>query len=149
MADLAHNGKIQFMEPLSSRSQWPEILLDRQSGESLHEQITRQVATAIRQGTLRRGCRLPSTRLLARMLGVSRNTVVTAYELLAAEELIRNVHGSGALVNSYAPLTLPPMTGLLAAARYPEVVTLFADPDGNPFYLRHPDRRRLRPGAER
>jgi hypothetical protein len=71
MADLTHNGKSQFMEPLSSRARLPEILLDRQSRESLHGQITRQVAKAIREGSLRRGCRLPSTRLLARMLGVS------------------------------------------------------------------------------
>ena len=141
MADLKHNGKSQFMEPLSSRIRLPEILLDRQSRESLHEQITRQVAKAIREGTLRRGCRLPSTRLLARMLGVSRNTVLVAYESLAADDLIHNVRGSGARVNNFAPVTLPPMTTLLSAAMYPELVTLFADPDGNPFYLRHPDRR--------
>ena len=129
------------MEPLSSLIRLPEILLDRQSRESLHKQITHQVAKAIREGTLRRGCRLPSTRLLARMLGVSRNTVLVAYESLAADDLIHNVHGSGARENNFAPVTLPPMTGILTAAMYPELVTLFADPDGNPFYLRHPDRR--------
>jgi DNA-binding transcriptional regulator YhcF (GntR family) len=141
MADLAHNRKSHFMEPLSREIRLPEILLDRQSSEPLHEQITRQVGKAIRGGNLRRGCRLPSTRLLARMLGVSRNTVLIAYETLAAENLIRNLHGSGARVSNFAPVTLPPMASLLSAAMYPELVTLFADPDGNPFYLRHPDRR--------
>ena len=118
----------------------PEIVLDRQSREPLHVQITRQMAGAIRDGRLRRSGRLPSTRLLARMLGVSRNTVLIAYESLAADDLIRNVRGSGTRVNDFAPVTLPPMTGLLAAAMYPETITLLADPDGNPFYIRHPDR---------
>jgi DNA-binding transcriptional MocR family regulator len=79
------------------------------------------------------------------MLGVSRNTVLVAYESLAADDLIDNVHGSGARVNNFAPVTLPPMTGLLSAAMYPELVTPFADPDGNPLYLRHPDCRNVRP----
>jgi len=43
MADLTHNGKSQFMEPLSSGIRLPEILLDRQSREPLNEQITRQL----------------------------------------------------------------------------------------------------------
>ncbi len=87
------------MEPLSSGIRLPEIPLDRQSREPLHQQITRQVAKAIREGNLGRGCRLPSTRLLARMLSVSRNTVLVADESLAADDLIHNVHGSGAHVN--------------------------------------------------
>lgn len=141
MADLAHNGKSQFMEPPFRSIRLPEVLLDRQSCEPLHQQITRQVVTAIREGNLRCGCRLPSTRLLARMLGVSRNTVLVAYESLAADDLVQNVRGSGALVKNFGPVTLPPMTKLLSAAMYPELVTVLCDPDGNPFYLRHPESR--------
>jgi DNA-binding transcriptional regulator YhcF (GntR family) len=118
----------------------PEVLLARQSGEPLYEQITRQLAQSIREGKLRSGARLPSTRVLARMLGVSRNTVLIAYENLAAANLILNAQGSGARVNNFAPVTLPPMASVLSAAMYPEIVTLLGDPDGNPFYLRHPDR---------
>ena len=70
---------------------------------------------------------VPSTRLLARMLSVSRNTVLVAYESLAADELIHNLHGSGARVTNCSPLALPPMTSLLSAAKYPNLVTLFAD----------------------
>src|SRR5436305_12370187 len=76
MADLRQNGKSQFMEPLSSDIRLPDILLDRQSREPLHKQITRQIAHAIREGSMRPGCRLPSTRRLAHMLSVSRNTVL-------------------------------------------------------------------------
>jgi DNA-binding transcriptional regulator YhcF (GntR family) len=140
MPDLPHNGKSHFMEPVFKGIGLPDILLDRQSGEPLHAQITRQMAKAIREGSLGRDRRLPSTRLLARMLGVSRNTVLVAYETLAADDLIQNAHGSGAHVKNFAPVTLPPMAGLLSTAMYPEIVTLFSDPDGNPFYLRHPDR---------
>jgi DNA-binding transcriptional MocR family regulator len=141
MADLLHNGKIHPMEPLFGGIRLPEILLDRNSREPLQEQIRRQVAGAIRGGLLRRGTRLPSTRALARLLGVARNTVVLAYEALADEDLIESAPGSGARVKSFAPVTLPPIGGLLASAMYPEVITVLDDPDGNPFYLRHPDRR--------
>lgn len=141
MADLTDNGKSQFMEPLSRQIGLPEIGLDRRSPEPLREQIVRQLTNAIRGGKLPRGSRLPSTRVLASMLGVSRNTVLVAYESLAADDLIRNVRGSGASVNNFAPVTLPPVTGILSAAMYPEVVTLLDDPDGNLFYLRHPARR--------
>ena len=141
MAELAHNRKSHFMEPLCKAIGFPDILLARQSGEPLSGQITRQVAQSIREGKLGCGSRLPSTRALARMLGVSRNTVLIAYETLAAEDLIRNVHGSGARVSNFAPVTLPPMTSLQSAAMYPELVTLLCDLDGNPFYVRHPDRR--------
>lgn len=141
MADLTHNGKIHSMEPLSAAIRLPEVLLDRLSREPLQEQIRRQLADAMRNGVLRPGCRLPSTRALARMLGVSRNTVVIAYESLAAEDLIRSAHGSGARVQNVAPVTMPSIGRLLSDARYPELITVLADPDGNPFYLRHPARR--------
>ncbi|MGI9070915.1 MAG: GntR family transcriptional regulator [Bryobacteraceae bacterium] len=115
----------------------PEILLDRASDEPLHTQISRQVAQMICEGKLGRGARLPSTRTLARMLGISRNTVLIAYETLAAEDLIRSELGSGARVNNWAPAMLPSMAKLLHEARYPECITLVRDPDGNPLYLRH------------
>ena len=118
----------------------PDILLVRESDEPLYAQIVRQMRESIGSGRVGGGTRLPSTRVLARMLGVSRNTVLIAYELLAAEDLICSVGGSGAWVRMGAPVSLPPMEKLLAAAMYPEVVTLFEDCDGNPFYVRHPAR---------
>lgn len=125
------------MEPLSEMIAFPEILLDQASGEPQHQQISRQIAQAIREGKLGRGARLPSTRTLARMLGLSRNTVLVAYESLAAEDLIRSERGSGARVNNSVPVVMPTMARLLQGAQYPERITLFADPDGNRLYLRH------------
>jgi GntR family transcriptional regulator/MocR family aminotransferase len=58
----------------------PEITLDRSKSEPLRHQIYSQLAGDIRRGVLPDGVRLPSSRLLARLLHVSRNTVVEAYE---------------------------------------------------------------------
>lgn len=55
---------------------------------ALYEQLARRLKQVILEGRLPGGQQLPSTRDLAHILGLSRNTVVTAYELLRAEQLI-------------------------------------------------------------
>ncbi|MDE2456674.1 MAG: winged helix-turn-helix transcriptional regulator, partial [Burkholderiales bacterium] len=50
------------------------------------------------EGRLAAGSRLPSTRELALQLGLSRNTVLAAYELLRAERLIEARTGRGSFV---------------------------------------------------
>src|SRR5918994_2834867 len=67
------------------RSQ-PELLLrlDR-DGAPLRAQLEDQLRDAVRGGRLGPGVPLPSTRALARELGVSRGVVVDAYAQLAAE----------------------------------------------------------------
>lgn len=59
--------------------------LDGSAGESLQSQLFEQVRSLIVDGRLRPGARMPASRILATDLGVSRNTVVLAYERLAAE----------------------------------------------------------------
>jgi len=72
------------------------------------------------------------------MLGVSRNTVLTAYEALAADGLICSEPGSGMRIcstrttNGLLSMNLPK---LLRDGRYPVRKLCLADPDGNPFYL--------------
>lgn len=70
---------------MSSRA--AEILLsvDREGGEALRAQIERQLRDAVRSGALKPGSAIPSTRELARELGVSRPLVMEAYSQLAAE----------------------------------------------------------------
>ncbi|HEX4134940.1 MAG TPA: GntR family transcriptional regulator [Bryobacteraceae bacterium] len=65
----------------------PPIALDRVSAVPLHRQIYGQIADAIRSGAVQYVARLPSTRVMAALLGVSRNTVLAAYEELAVEGL--------------------------------------------------------------
>src|ERR687896_1996455 len=64
----------------------PELLLrlDR-SGPALRAQLEDQLREAIRAGLLAPNTALPSSRALARELGVSRGVVVEAYAQLAAE----------------------------------------------------------------
>ena len=61
------------------------VAIDRAEPRTLGRQIEDQLRNAIRDMTLRPGARLPSTRDLARELGVSRPIVVDAYAQLAGE----------------------------------------------------------------
>jgi GntR family transcriptional regulator/MocR family aminotransferase len=65
---------------------------------------------AILSGQLKCGLQLPSTRTLADELGVSRNTILTAYEQLIAEGYLESVAGSGTFVTRVLPdlLFTPP-----------------------------------------
>ena len=73
-------------------------LPDRKSGQ-LASQIHRQLRAAIASGRLTPGARLPPTRKLALELGVSRNTVIAAYDLLLSEGYVNGKAGSGIYVN--------------------------------------------------
>jgi len=64
----------------------------------LTRQIYDQIRSAVLEGRLRRGERLPSTRELANQLNVSRKTVVLAYDMLLAEGVIVSRLGSGTYV---------------------------------------------------
>jgi GntR family transcriptional regulator / MocR family aminotransferase len=70
-----------------TRSSAAEILveLDRASRVPLRTQLEHALRRRIRSGALRAGATLPSSRLLAADLGVSRRLVVEAYTQLAAE----------------------------------------------------------------
>ena len=64
----------------------------------LHVQLARALRVAILDGRLRSGCRLPSTRFVSKELGLSRTTVLAAYEQLRAEGFIAGKVGSGSYV---------------------------------------------------
>ncbi|MET4569734.1 PLP-dependent aminotransferase family protein [Rhodanobacter soli] len=61
-------------------------------------QLIRAMRTAILSGRIRSGSRLPATRELAQQLGLSRTTVLAAYEQLRAESFIEARVGSGSYV---------------------------------------------------
>lgn len=62
-----------------------KLRLDRRNTTTLTAQLVDQIRHAVLEGTLPSGHALPSSRVLARSLGVSRNTVIAAYEALAAD----------------------------------------------------------------
>jgi GntR family transcriptional regulator/MocR family aminotransferase len=64
----------------------------------LHAQLTRALRSAVLEGRLAAGAQLPPSRSLATELGVSRNTVLAAYEQLRAEGFITGKVGAGSFV---------------------------------------------------
>jgi GntR family transcriptional regulator/MocR family aminotransferase len=85
-------------------SQPLELLLSvsRDNPRALGAQIEDQLRETIRDGVLRPRSRLPSTRDLARQLGVSRRIVVDAYSQLAAEGYLTLRQGAAARVSDAA-----------------------------------------------
>lgn len=85
---------------VSGTTSGPELLisLDRTAPEPLHRQLADALRTAIRTGRLAPHARMPSTRVLASDLGVSRRLVVDAYSQLVAEGFLLSRHGSGTTV---------------------------------------------------
>ncbi|MEN6350806.1 MAG: PLP-dependent aminotransferase family protein [Syntrophomonas sp.] len=70
------------------------ISLQREAGITLSRQIYISLREQMMAGTLKPGERLPSTRELAKLLAVSRNTVCEAYEMLSSEGFIESRPGS-------------------------------------------------------
>jgi len=65
--------------------------------------LHRELRGAIIDGRLKPGLRLPSTRILADAWGVSRNTVMGAYDLLLSEGYLFARHGAGTYVAEVLP----------------------------------------------
>ena len=103
-------------------------------GTPLYRRIADDLRGSIAAGRLPRGARLPSSRALAAQLGVSRNSVLAAYEILAAEGVLAGRTGSGTTVLSAPPSRLDARR-LLRDAHYPADAVRWSDPDGNPLYL--------------
>jgi len=74
------------------------LRLDRQLREPLGMQLQRELRDAIRSGRLSAGERLPSSRTLARELGISRGLALECYEQLQAEGYLITRLGSATRV---------------------------------------------------
>lgn len=75
-----------------------QLVIDKQSGVSIHRQIVRQISTMIDTGLLVGGDRLPTERMLSEQYGIARGTVKAAYQELMRIGLIYAVQGSGTYV---------------------------------------------------
>ncbi len=90
------------------------LSIDRQAPQPLHQQLSERLRRAIVDGMLRARQRLPSSRTLAEELGISRFTVLTAYEQLTDEGYVTGRKGSGTYVSAGLPeskLLLAPPAG--------------------------------------
>lgn len=97
-----------------------EAPLDRGSGIPLYRQVYQQIREAVLTARLRPGAMLPPTRLLAQDLGVSRNTILLAYEQLIVEGYLVGRVGAGTRVT-------PTLEGRLLE-RYGQIPTERSEP---------------------
>lgn len=79
------------------------VNLDQRARAPLHRQLYDELRCAILAGRLKPGERVPSSRALARSLGVSRATVTLSYEQLLSEGYLQAVVGSGTTVTKQLP----------------------------------------------
>lgn len=79
----------------------------RHTGSALFHQLYLLLREDILRGRYTAGTRLPGEKLLAEQHGVSRITVRRALDLLADEDLVHRIHGSGTYISDRAhPATL-------------------------------------------
>ncbi len=109
----------------------PDLLvpLNRDLPEGLRSQLEHGLRDAIRAGRLRAGERLPSTRELARALGVSRGLVVDCFDQLRAEGYLVSRPGSATRVAATAQTPRPARRRPAPAPKRLDVDFLPAVPD--------------------
>ena len=81
----------------------PMLAVDRKLGQPLHRQIYEAFRSAIVQGRLRPGQQIPSSRVLAVEIAVSRFPVLNAYAQLLAEGYLESRVGAGTVVSASLP----------------------------------------------
>ncbi|HEX8246756.1 MAG TPA: PLP-dependent aminotransferase family protein [Pyrinomonadaceae bacterium] len=81
----------------------PFIILDENSAQPIYRQIYETIRRSILNGEFHSGRQLPASRLLAKQLGVSRMTVINAYDQLLAEGYLESRAGAGTFVAEHLP----------------------------------------------
>ena len=92
---------------------------DRSSREPIHKQLTERLRAAIQDRRVQGGVQLPSTRIFAAELGVSRNTVLQAFETLTTEGLLVSRVGAGTFVVSPSATVAMVADGVEEGGHYP------------------------------
>lgn len=100
---------------------WVGVSLMPQAGQSVYVQLYEQLRDLILRRALRPHDRLPSSRLMAAELGVSRATVIAAYDQLVGEGYIAGRPGSGMYVCPLPEETLTVSVPARAVRRPPLV----------------------------
>ena len=90
-----------------TQTPWLGFSIDRSSGTPVFEQICSAIRARAASGAMGLGSKLPPTRVFATELGVSRSTVVTAYEQLVAEGYLSSQQGSGYRLCAVGEVELP------------------------------------------
>jgi GntR family transcriptional regulator / MocR family aminotransferase len=114
----AINGRVVSWVPKQRRRRsvmsFEMVRLDRTSSEPLYQQLYRQIREELEIGSFDSSAsRVPSSRVLAATLGISRPTVNQAFSKLLAEGYLQTRRRSGIFVADHLPATF------LKAARSP------------------------------
>lgn len=97
-----------------ARNLVPPLKLERRGKVSLQQQLTSELRLSILNDSYDGSLPLPSSRELAKQLGVSRNTVNAAYEQLAGEGYLETRERFGIFIRSKVELppgVMPPVSG--------------------------------------
>lgn len=81
------------------------VSVDKTRPTPLPDQLTQEMRRLIAEGTLRSGDAVPSSRRLAKHLGISRGSVETAYGQLAVEGFLVSAERSMTRINPELPST--------------------------------------------
>lgn len=98
------------------------VKVDKNSKESLQDQLVAQILEHIENGILEPGAKLPSSRLLAKELKLSRNTVINAYQCLMSEGYIEAVAASQTRVCTILPKNLVEVSNTSTDKEIPEAI---------------------------
>ena len=80
------------------------LTVNKTSKKTAFDQILSQITELINSGTLNPGARFPSTRELAKTIGVNRTTIIRVYEELWSQGYIESTPGSYTTVRKRKPL---------------------------------------------
>jgi GntR family transcriptional regulator/MocR family aminotransferase len=94
------------------------VTLDREVRSTLHEQLEQRLREDVRSGRLPAGTKLPSSRVLAAELGVSRGVVLEAYAQLTAEGYLTAGQGASTRVAATPRSERPPVPAVSLEPRY-------------------------------
>lgn len=117
------------------------LVVDRNHSDGVRKQIVTQLKSAILDGLLHPNDPLPSSRILAARVGVSRATVTACYQELEGEGWLHSEQGSGTFVSDiHLAVPSPGETPLAAGAPSPSLDLRPGDVD--PRLIREPMWRR-------
>lgn len=114
-----------------------DLTIDHGSREPIFQQIYEAVRERIINGKLGAGSKLPSSRAFARELGVSRSSIVNAYDQLVAEGYAASRKGSGIFVTDLPELRI----SIASGAKEHSVSEPELDYNPVPFYPGVPEMR--------
>ncbi|MEY2668784.1 MAG: hypothetical protein RJA59_1422, partial [Pseudomonadota bacterium] len=104
-------------------SRWePKIFLDPEGDEPIFRQLASALVDEIRRGRFRPGDHLPGYRTVAEQLGISRNTVIAAYQALQEEGWVVTQPVVGSVVAPNPPVDGPVGGGGRKTGPRPETV---------------------------